>query len=154
MQQLTADLDYHKALVASTDNQDFIWDQAFKRLADVDGEARPYFLGFGEDRHIPKFLRSKDANIPNHKLSKRDVELQIKDIWKAKKEADVKASKQKDRGVAKKDLRHFLADYLEQTHKDQVTSAESIPHLWARLYGPRFLPSCESIASLPCTEAT
>jgi len=132
VQQLTADLDYHKALVASTDNQDFIWDQAFKRLADVDGEARPYFLGFGEDRHIPKFLRSKEANIPNYKLSKRDLELQIKDIWKAKKEADVKATKHKDRGVAKKDLRHYLAEYLENTHKDQVTCFRFHP---ARLYG-------------------
>lgn len=107
--------------------QDFIWDQAFKRLADVDGEARPYFLGFGEDRHIPKFLRSKDPNIPNFKLSKRDIELQIKDIWKAKKEADVKAARHKDRGEAKKDLRHFLAEFLETTHQDQaVTEAYNL----------------------------
>ena len=80
IQQLTADLDYYKALAAANTIQEFVWDEAFKRVQDVDGEPRAYFLGFGEETHIPKFLRSKNPRIENHKMSKRDIEMMIKEV--------------------------------------------------------------------------
>lgn len=57
-----------------------MWEEAFRRLADVDGEPRPYFLGYGEANHIPKFLRSKEPRIENTRMSKRDTEIMIKEV--------------------------------------------------------------------------
>jgi len=116
------ELEYYKACHSESRKEEFVWEEAFTRLADQEGEPRLFFLGFGDGKHIPKFLRSKESRIENQQLTKRETELMIKEIWRAKKEADDAAKKEE--GGKRTDLKNFIYTYLAQTYKtpDAITA--------------------------------